>query len=68
MVGIAGFEPATPGPPDQCANLTAPYADDWYGRRDSNPQNSEFKTDTYANSVTPALVEVVRFELTMGCV
>ena len=21
MVGTAGFEPATPGPPDQCANL-----------------------------------------------
>ena len=27
MVGARGFEPPTPGPPDQCANRTAPRSD-----------------------------------------
>lgn len=27
MVGAAGFEPATPGPPDRCANRAAPRSD-----------------------------------------
>ncbi len=25
IVGMTGFEPATPGPPDQCANRAAPH-------------------------------------------
>ncbi len=28
-VGMTGFEPATPGPPDQYANRTAPHPDDY---------------------------------------
>ena len=27
MVGAIGFEPTTPGPPDQCANRAAPRSD-----------------------------------------
>lgn len=27
----------------------------WYGWRDSNPQNPDFKSGTYTNSITPTL-------------
>ena len=36
-----------------------------YRRRESNPQNSVFESDTYSSSVTPAKVPLVRFELTV---
>ena len=36
-----------------------------YRRRESNPQNSVFESDTYSSSVTPTKVPLVRFELTV---
>ena len=44
--------------------------DVWCGRWDSNPQNSDFKSDTYACSVTTAYCELVpqrRLELLESC-
>ena len=34
--------------------IIAEYIEGWYGRRDSNPQNSVSETDAYSNSATPA--------------
>lgn len=45
MVGTAGLEPATPGPPDQCATrlrhapiMTGHHRPDWCPKGDLNPQ------------------------------
>ena len=56
MAGLERFELPTAGFEDQnsSAELQAADTDYWYGWRDSNPQDSDFKSDMYTNSITSA--------------
>jgi hypothetical protein len=54
MVGMQGFEPWTSRSRSVRATKLRYIPIEWCRRWDSNPQNHDFESRTYANSITPA--------------